>query len=485
MTKVLIIDDVPCATQLRPHLRRFGFEIVQELDADRGVAAVAKEIPDLVLLDLHFPKDRYDSERTTGGRLHTTLRREFPDIPVLIFSTRTKDNKIALEQLEIEPLGRIDKPDRRAAGWVQNFANLLKQAITAFEAEKVFKSLDFHVGRTLPMRQLAQELCDVAPECTPVLLRGEAGVGKRFAAEALHRLGRRTGRLVVLDKSACGTDGKPRSPAEFVAEADGGTLLLVRYEEFDTQLLASLSGVIQGLETGSKANLNAGVRIVATSRLERGAQQEAALTDLFSGLRRCDLWVPALRERLEDLPALFSLAVDSHNKAAAVPKSRHFRPETQAVLACRAWPDNIREFSDAIHTAARGTLNETLLPSDFSWLPGRSVASGPLTSTEQGKGDDRRTALARAAFNLIHGSPPGTKNRFKIFKEVSEDDQPLVIRFIINHLRETKKMETVKRDHVTFYLLGDKVTINDTPFHTTGTYLSRDGKFGKAIRLSR
>lgn len=472
MTKVLIIDDVPWLSQLQPHLRPLGFRIAQELEADRWKAAVIRETPDLVLLDLHFPEDRYDSEQTTGGRLHTALRHEFPHIPVLIFSTRTEDDSLPPELLEVEPLGRINKPDPRAADWARPFAERLKQAITAFDALKIFTSLGFEVGRTPSMLKLFQELWETAGQRAAVLLRGEAGVGKRLAAETLHRLGRRTGRFVVLDKAAYGPEGKPRAPAEFVADAAEGTLLLARIEEFDQRFLASLFGVIYGLETAAKATPKARVRVIATTRLERGVPQDGPLADLLSRLGRFELWLPPLRERLNDLPALFRRAVDKHNKTASVPISRHLRPEVRVALASHGWPENIREFNDAIRTAATGTQNETLLLENFSWLPVRFAASQPSTPAEPAKNDDPLTGLARSAFKRIQALPQGN-DRYDAFKRTDKKAKPLVVQFIKNHLHGTTKGETVERVDVAIYFLGRSV--DPTTIRSVSTYLTRNG----------
>ena len=158
MRKVLIIDDVPCASQMRPHLAPLGFEIVQVMRAEEGLAAVAQHGPDLILLDLHFPEDGPDASRTTGGMLHTTLRQEFSHIPVLIFSTRTQDNDIAPESFEIDPLGRIEKPNTRAPDWAFDFAAWLERAITMFSATASLEAVGFHIGKTQAMHSLARAI---------------------------------------------------------------------------------------------------------------------------------------------------------------------------------------------------------------------------------------------------------------------------------------------------------------------------------------
>ena len=226
------------------------------------------------------------------------------------------------------------------------------------------------VAASSAMIALLEELERLAWEPTPVLLSGEAGVGKESLARALHTQStRRDGPFVVADcRAPAGNDPtamllgdadgiageSKRSARGQVAHAEGGTLFLDGVEALPLPLQENLAGLLREgrIQTRSDAKpRRIDVRIVATSCVDadtasRGGALHPELQD-----RLATLVVPALRDRREDLPLLIDHALA---RACA-----HLGRETPAIgsdalgrLVAHPWPGNLRELEATVLTGA-------------------------------------------------------------------------------------------------------------------------------------
>ena len=107
--KLLLIDDealTSWAGILDTGLRDHGFELQIETEAANAIASIKMYMPDVVLLDLHFPEDDLHPDsnvNTTGGRLLVTIRTENPALPVVLFSSLFNDVDIAQERFFLHP----------------------------------------------------------------------------------------------------------------------------------------------------------------------------------------------------------------------------------------------------------------------------------------------------------------------------------------------------------------------------------------------
>ncbi|MEW5854279.1 MAG: sigma 54-interacting transcriptional regulator [Myxococcota bacterium] len=191
-----------------------------------------------------------------------------------------------------------------------------------------------------------------------ILLLGEPGVGKSFAAKVVHEVSGRPGRLVTVD---CGALAKERMPNELFGAQDvragalgistGGTLFLHRVEHMPMELQAAISGV---LETSRVAPLNGGravpvdLRVVASAEtdLEAAARKGRFARSLLDQLSALVVTLPPLRDRREDLGLLIDALLARAGGARAVS-----RDACRALLNYR-WPRNIRELSKVLEGGA-------------------------------------------------------------------------------------------------------------------------------------
>jgi DNA-binding NtrC family response regulator len=194
------------------------------------------------------------------------------------------------------------------------------------------------------MRRVFGALERIAATDGPVLLHGEAGVGKSEAARAIHDASPRARHeLVVVDLAA----SAPSALTAAFASAPGGTLLLERLDEATAPMQDALAQ-----ELDRKERERNDVRIVATSRLDpRACVESGALRrDLWFHLASVRVELPPLRDRLEDVPRLVNALLEE----LGYPDLRLGAAEL-GTLRSQRFEGNVREL--------RRTIEETLLRS--------------------------------------------------------------------------------------------------------------------------
>jgi transcriptional regulator with PAS, ATPase and Fis domain len=251
------------------------------------------------------------------------------------------------------------------------------------------------IGRSPAFTHMLELIGRVAPSESTVLLLGESGTGKELAAHAVHRASlRASGPFVPVDCSGLTESlfeselfghekgsftGAHTQKTGLVEAARGGTLFLDEVGEIPLNLQVKL---LRLLETGTYRRVGsveprqAEFRLVcATHRdLERRVETGEFRRDLFYRISAFPIMMPALRERLEDLPEL----VDSLLERLAPERKIRVDEEAMACLAAYHYPGNIREL--------RNLLERALLLSDGKLitranLPGIAAATKTDSTT--------------------------------------------------------------------------------------------------------
>ena len=233
------------------------------------------------------------------------------------------------------------------------------------------------------------QIRQVAPTTTPVLVQGETGTGKEKVAEAIHALSGRKGRFVAVNCAALPADlveaelfghtrgaysGADGARQGLFRAADGGTLLLDEIGELPAASQAKLLRVLETSEVrpvGSDSVVKVDVRIVAaTNRSLRDMSRRGQFrSDLMHRIAVWPIRMPALRERLEDVPAL----VEHFLADDPLPLSADF---VEDVLAAE-WTGNVRELRNAVAAArakARALGDELIEPEHLP--PGEEAEDG-------------------------------------------------------------------------------------------------------------
>jgi DNA-binding NtrC family response regulator len=202
------------------------------------------------------------------------------------------------------------------------------------------------------MRDAVEALASLAGSDAPVLLEGEAGVGHEAAARALHLGGARAERPfeVIECRTATaatlfGSAGPGRARPGALTRADGRTVFFDGLEALPAELHEPL---LRALTKGVARRSGDGKAFDVDARVIAGTTASPAGSDLFTFFARHRVRLPALRERLQDLPLLVRDILESLG-----PRARGFSlsPETMTKLEAHAWPGNVRELHDFVEKA--------------------------------------------------------------------------------------------------------------------------------------
>lgn len=393
-TSVLLIDDEAGSLfpTLAQNLDPLGFDLAKETNPARAVTVIQRSMPQLILLDLHFPGDeRRSDRRTAGGELLTEIRRKFKLIPVIVFTTRLDDVDIPLERFNEQPHGYFAKPDFTGdPDWPKRLGQAMRNAIDSvvFAQSLDEENLGFLVGQTKEMQDVAARIRTAARNTLSVLIYGETGSGKRLAAEAIHKLSGRQGRFEYyncagadVDKLDCALFGYARGTLTSANEtrlglfelAENGTLFLDELQDIPMPLQSKLMTAIESgvfLSKGVKKDQRADVRLIfATNHNLSDLVADGLLReDLAFRLSASFISLPPLQRRMEDLPELFKIFVSKANAVTSRNVLPTLRPETRLVLEAHCWTGNIQELEATILRAVAQTNSNVVLPADIEFL---------------------------------------------------------------------------------------------------------------------
>jgi two-component system response regulator GlrR len=222
------------------------------------------------------------------------------------------------------------------------------------------------LGASPRMRELFADLERIAAADVTLLIEGETGTGKEIVAESVHRASSRAaGPFVVFD---CGAvtptlveselfghergafTGATHAHVGVCEQADGGTLLLDEIGELPKELQPKLLRAIEKREirrVGGTRVIPFDTRVIAATNRHLRAEvaRDQFRQDLYFRLAAAHVTVPALRERMEDLPLL----VERFLSLERPPRSaRDLSPELWDLLRAHRWPGNVRELRNVV-----------------------------------------------------------------------------------------------------------------------------------------
>ena len=275
------------------------------------------------------------------------------------------------------------------------------------------------VGSSPALKTVRGLIAKVGPTSARVLITGESGTGKELVARALHEASPRRDRAFVEVNCAAipselieselfghmkgSFTGAFADHAGKFEQADGGTLFLDEVGDMSLSAQAKLLRVLQeGVVTriGGAKPIQVDVRVLAATNkdLEIEIQEQRFREDLLYRLNVVPIEVPALRDRLEDVPALVAHFAQQLAAGAGVP-GKKFSDEAIATLKARAWPGNIRELRNAVERALILASGKVVTGGDIArLLPGGDgpvpvVDAGPAQSLDDFKLEAERSFL--------------------------------------------------------------------------------------------
>ncbi len=370
MAHILVVDDEKnYRVVLAKLLTEDGHRVSVAENPFAALELLGREDVALILSDLRMPN-------MDGMVFHQRVVEDYGDIPFIIM-TAFATVETALQAMKAGVFDYLMKPFKNEEILVVvekalDFARLrtentlLRRQLDASIGNEI-------IGQSVVVRQLLQEIKQVAPAPTSVLVTGESGTGKELVARALHHSSPRQSAALVavncatfaenlLESELFGHErgaftGATERKRGLLEMADGGTLFLDEIGEMPMPLQPKLLRLLQEKRfrrVGGTAEIECDVRVVAATNRDLKTLIEAGQfrDDLYYRLNVVTLNVPPLRERAEDIPLLALFFVRRYARELGRPVSG-FAAETLQLLQQYAWPGNVRELQNIIE---RGVL---------------------------------------------------------------------------------------------------------------------------------
>jgi len=386
---ILVVDDE--TIMLNSFRRALNYGGINNLilcqNSQEVMGILSDQKVEVILLDLIMPFK-------TGEELLPEISQKYPEIPVVII-TGVREVETAVECMRANAYDYLVKPideDRlltavnRAIKFREMQAELLSLKQRMFtDGLTSPKSFEKILTQNKEMISIFQYIEAIAPSTQPVLITGETGVGKESIAESIHKCSSRSGNFVkigiaglddiVLSDTLFGhTKGAytgADSPREgLVEKASGGTLFLDEIGDLSEGSQIKLLRLIQEREyfqLGSDEIKQSSARIVVATNhdLEKLAKQGQFRNDLYFRLNAHHVHLPALRERLDDLPLLlnhfFNLGTEEFSK-----EKIELKNELVTLLSNYFFPGNIRELKAMVFDAVANQKSKKLNLNVFS-----------------------------------------------------------------------------------------------------------------------
>ncbi|MCB9973387.1 MAG: sigma-54-dependent Fis family transcriptional regulator [Rhodospirillales bacterium] len=401
---ILIVDDeADIRSLIKGILEDEGYHILTAANSTDVYQLFAKKTPDLVVLDIWLQNSEHD-----GIEILKNLRQKHPGLPVIMISGHGTI-ETAVSSIKQGAYDFIEKPfksDRlilmiyRAleAAALRRENNSLKQ----LASQKASTVLTGHS----PVIQGTRQLIDkIAQGNSRVLITGEPGTGKETAARAIHKQsGRDSHALVVMncaimqpERMECELFGREEAGGEIrsglLEQADGGSLLFDEIADMPLETQGKIVRVLQDpvfLRVGGTSPVSVDVRFLASTNknLEDLVEQGLFRKDLYYRLNVVPLYMPRLKDRVQDIPELVLLFVREMAQQSGV-KEKKVSVRLLETLQSYEWPGNVRQLRNTVEWMMimagpnRGDLCVDLLPPNLGGKMTSPLSGGGYFAEQQ------------------------------------------------------------------------------------------------------
>lgn len=384
MKKILIVDDDPAMGEMcKELLKSKGYTsdvVTNGKDAIEKVSA--NDAYSIVLTDLVMPD-------LDGIEVLKKVKQQDPFIDVIVMTSYgTVSN--AVEAMKLGASDYITKPFKRdeLVIVIEKILQLqrLEGEVDRLRSELAEKyTYSNIIGESMKMKKIYEIISNVSNTEANILIQGETGTGKELAARAIHyNSARKDYPFVKVDCAALvetlleselfghekgAFTGATKDRVGRFRTADHGTIFLDEIGNISMTIQAKLLRVLQDSEfetVGSDKPIKVDVRIIAATNADLEDRVEKGLfrRDLFYRLNVIRIFLPPLRERIDDIPLLISHFLSIHNKKNRKTVEGISR-ETLNKLMSYSWPGNVRELENVIERAVILCKGKIIEPGDI------------------------------------------------------------------------------------------------------------------------
>ena len=389
---ILVVDDQDSIRHFVGHaLEDEGYTVRVTGSVREAREAIGQDLPDVAILDLKLPDGN-------GLELLREIKHLQPEVTVILM-TAFGELETAVEAMSAGAFWFVKKP-------FQN-EELLALVARGLESQKVWLELrrlrhhafsdeDF-LHSSSPTMQEAYAIAEQVAlgDTTTVLIEGESGTGKEYFANLIHRMSARHDKPFVeincaaipselLESELFGhekgafTDARTQKVG-LMELATGGTLFLDEIGEMSAMLQVKLLRVLERRtfkRVGGTKDISVNLRIISATNqdLERMVREGGFREDLYYRLKVVPLYVPALRDRREDILPLSKLFMDRFSRQFKK-NFRDISTGAERVLTEYPWPGNIRELRNLFERTVLLETGEMLEPHHLKLAPRARAAA--------------------------------------------------------------------------------------------------------------
>lgn len=384
MKKILIVDDDLVMGEMCKELLKSkgytsdvvtsGKEAIEKLSTNDSYSII---LTDLVMPDVD------------GIEVLKKAKQLYPLIAVIVMTSYgTVSN--AVEAMKLGASDYITKPFKRdeLVIIIEKILQLqrLEGEVDRLRSELAEKyTFGNIIGESMKMRKIYEIISNVSNTEANTLIQGETGTGKELVARAIHyNSNRKDCPFVKVDCAALAETlleselfghekgaftGATKDRVGRFRTADRGTIFLDEIGNISMTIQAKLLRVLQDSEfetVGSDKPVKVDVRIIAATNadLEDRVEKGSFRRDLFYRLNVIRIFLPPLRERIDDIPLLVSHFLSIHNEKNRKTVEGISR-ETLSKLMSYSWPGNIRELENVIERAVILCKGKVIEPADI------------------------------------------------------------------------------------------------------------------------
>ncbi|MDH3998475.1 MAG: sigma-54 dependent transcriptional regulator [Desulfuromonadales bacterium] len=428
-TKILVVDDEHLIRwSLEQSLKKQGYEVTTAASGEEALKVVQDDPPELMLLDIQLPG--------MDGLQVLEKVKEFDSEVIILMVTALGVLETAVKAMRMGAYDYINKPFN-----LDELSITVKKALETRDLRKEVAHLrsdqekkfgiDNIIGDSRHMCQVLDMVRKVAKsDASTVLIQGESGTGKELIARAIHLESARREKPfmaincaavpeTLLESELMGhekgafTDAKSQKRGLFEM-SDGGTIFLDEIGDMEMGMQAKLLRVLEERSfrrVGGTKEIPVDVRIVSATNQEllKKIEDKSFRNDLYYRLQVIPIYLPALRERRDDIMLLVDFFIAHYNREFGK-DVKGVSKMAQKFLEEYEWPGNVRELRNIIERAIILENEETLmlehLPRELVSKTGE-VASGPMNLRIPPEGidiEDVERELIRQALEVAEGN---------------------------------------------------------------------------------
>ena len=368
--EILVVDDnLDIRILIAGILKDKGFSVREAANFDQALIEIKKKLPDIAIIDVKLDKGDND-----GIELLTHIKKKDDEIPVIMISGHA-NVQMAVDSLKLGAFEFMQKPFS-----TERLLNFVNRGLENIDLKKEKRSLEnklFHsyeiIGQNRAIEKIRNLSVKLSGTESRVFISGPAGSGKELVARQIHKKSLRANKpFVVVNGALLGPEkyelelfGSENSDGTinygFFEKAKDGTLLVDEISEIPLESQAKLLRVLIDQKfkrvNGSK-EINVNIRIISTSskiirdEVDKGNFRE----DLYHRLNVVPVFLPALKDRPEDIPLLlnyFSKKISELNGISETKLDTNFD-----LFYKYDWPGNVRELRNLVERVSILSVNE-------------------------------------------------------------------------------------------------------------------------------